>query len=514
MAKFPKWTADLVPTGGGPLIVRQPNAGQAGAALSGLGRSMARYGQYLTQEAKEAAERTQELDRIRQASTATRQASQELRKFADEIRRDPDPGNYERRFEEVSQSVLSGVDAIEDTEVKTRVQTQIDADLDWHYRDMLTHRMEAQQKAFESEYTAAEDQAIRTGDVELAEKPLKDLQAVGLLSEGQASEYLAKTRAKTLVWQTALALGWKEGQEYIADPQTWKDVPLSLEEMQAFKGLIESNLQSQQAIEARNARLQAAKIEQAKSTLFADALAGKLDDPATIDAALRSGTITPPEAKELYKVFRNGPAEVSDPDVYLEALNRVDMAQRDPAKRAEALAYLRRNATKLTPAKYESLSAQAYSTDAPDNPLSAPVVKLLNGLIDDTYTNGGFGEWGTPDAQTQYINAKERFIAFVQANPDADDESLNQKYRQLVEPIARPTWLGRIRDWFLTPGTLTGSLLNPQPIDAETPPVTFQQADETATPESLEEFERVLMSLPNGSKAQKDYYEKWADRWR
>lgn len=513
MAKFPKWSADLVPTGGGPLIVRQPNAGQAGAALSGLGRSMAGLGQYLTKEAKEAAEKIAELDRIRQASTATRQASQELRKFADEIRRDPEPGNYERRFEEVSQSVLAGIDAIEDPEVKTRVQTQIDSDLDFHYRDMLTHRMEKQQQAFEREYAAAEKQAVRTGDVELVEKPLRDLQDVGLLSEQQASQHLATTRAKTLVWQTALALGWKEGQKYIADPETWKDVPLSLEEMSAFKGLIESNLRSQEAIEGREALLQAQKVEQAKSSLFADALAGKLDDPGKIDQALRSNTVSHAEAKQLYDLMKKGPAEVSDPDVYLEALHRVELAKTDPAKRADALGYLRRNVTKLTPANYQSLAAQTYATDRADDPLSAPVVKLLNSLIDETYDQGGYGEWGTPDAQRQYITAKERFIAYARAHPEASDDDLNAEYRRVTEPIAKPNWLQRIREsWF---GDIFGAHAVTERMSGIGPaPVTFEQANEDQAPESLADFERVLMSLPPNSQAQKDYYEKWADRWR
>lgn len=449
MAKFPKWSADLVPTGGGPLIVRQPNAGQAGAALSGLGRSMAGLGQYLTKEAKEAAEKTAELDRIRQASTATRQASQELRKFADEIRRDPEPGNYERRFEEVSQSVLAGIDAIEDPEVKTRVQTQIDSDLDFHYRDMLTHRMEKQQQAFEREYTAAEKQAVRTGDVELVEKPLQDLQAVGLLSQEQAAEYLAKTRAKTLVWQTAIALGWKEGQKYIADPQTWKDVPLGLEEMSAFKGLIESNLRSQEAIEGREALLQAAKTEQAKSGLFADALAGKLDDPMKIDLALRAQVVTPAEAKDLYRLVRDGAPETNDFEALAKINQMIDGIERGQYQTSDVLKEIDRNVTKLTPAKRDSLIERATNvfsfqnramSDARRYAISQ-LVTVNESMLERLYSMGTSTETLKPIEDRRAFEyrlveyVEDQLGSWIQAHPEATPDDVQVHGRRLISQV-------------------------------------------------------------------------------
>lgn len=449
MTKFPKWTADLVPTGGGPLIVRQPNAGQAGQALSGLGRTMAGVGQYLTQQAKEAAERTQELDRIRQASTATRQAAGELRKFADEIRRDPDPGNYERRFEEVSQSVLSGVDAIEDPEVKTRVQTQIDADLDWHYRDMLTHRMEKQQKAFESEYSAAEEQAVRTGDVELVEKPLQDLQDVGLLSEQQASEYLAKTRAKTLVWQTALALGWKEGQEYIADPQTWKDVPLSLEEMSAFKKLIESNLDSQKDVEDRAARLEAAKADEVRRSLFADAHADKLDDPSRIDAALRSGIISPADAKDLHSLVRDGAPETNDFEALAKINQMIDGIERGQFTPTQVLTEIDRNVTKLTPAKRDSLIERATNvfsfqnramSDARRYAISQ-LVTVNESMLERLYSMGTSTETLKPIEDRRAFEyrlveyVEDQLGSWIQAHPEATPDDVQVHGRRLISQV-------------------------------------------------------------------------------
>lgn len=360
MAKFPQWTATVDPTVGGPLIVRQPNAGQTGMAMAQLGQTIAGVGQYLTAEGRQAAERTAELDRIRQASTITRQATSELRKFSDEIRRDPDPANYERRFEEVSSSILAGLDAIEDPEVRTRAQVKIDSELDFHQRDMLTWRMQAQQKAFEQEYLQAEQDAVRTGNVEAVETPLQALVDAGFTTPEQAARAKSVVEAKTIVWQTALAKGWTEGLKYATDPETLAELPLSPEKRQAFKSELESYLRTEQTLAEIDARKQQAQIEQTKNALFADAMSDKLDDPTKIDAALRAGVVSPAEAKQLQELVKKGPPEQSD----LMAISQVREAildyQTGAKTQTEAQEVIRSNVGKLSPDDAKSMTSRLY----------------------------------------------------------------------------------------------------------------------------------------------------------
>ena len=456
MAKFPQWTATVDPTAGGPLIVRQPNAGQTGMAMAQLGQTIAGVGQYLTAEGRQAAERTAELDRIRQASTITRQATSKLRKFSDEIRRDPDPANYERRFEEVSSSILAGLDAIEDPEVCTRAQVKIDSELDFHQRDMLTWRMQAQQKAFEQEYLQAEQDAVRTGNVEAVETPLQALVDAGFTTPEQAARAKSVVEAKTIVWQTALAKGWTEGLKYATDPETLAELPLSPEERKAFKAELESYLASEETLEQLAARKEAERIERDKTQLFADAYSEKLTDPGQIDQALRAGVLSPTEAKQLYELMKKGPPAENDPQASAEAYDLVADVQFGRTQPETALRQLDKMASKLTPAFRDARIKDLTSTGPIDTAMRditqaarRELVTTTQDLMTVMMTSGA-----GPDALAALDNEKnrqERLVNYhddqmrrwLREHPEASEDDLYVESRRILARVRSMDVAGR-----------------------------------------------------------------------
>ncbi len=483
MAKFPQWTATVDPTAGGPLIVRQPNAGQTGMAMAQLGQTIAGVGQYLTAEGRQAAERTAELDRIRQASTITRQATSKLRKFSDEIRRDPDPANYERRFEEVSSSILAGLDAIEDPEVRTRAQVKIDSELDFHQRDMLTWRMQAQQKAFEQEYLQAEQDAVRTGNVEAVETPLQALVDAGFTTPEQAARAKSVVEAKTIVWQTALAKGWTEGLKYATDPETLAELPLSPEERKAFKAELESYLASEETLEQLAARKEAERIERDKTQLFADAYSEKLTDPGQIDQALRAGVLSPTEAKQLYELMKKGPSLENDVETMIAARQMIDGIERGTVTSEQAIDFLRKNVSRLKPETFATLTKEAtdvwsFQARAVGNVRRFAVTQLVSGdddLLDRLRMLGAGKDVLTPLEERR--KQEYRLVEYVETqlrdwmaqNPQATYEEAATRGRQWIDQVQQLDQMQRqnLLDAWKTPS-------EPSPLRADTPPSVRQ----------------------------------------
>lgn len=311
--------------------------------------------------------------------------------------------------------------------------------------------------------------------------------------------------ARTYLQNTASAQGWDAAVALIDDAKWQQAMGLDIADAATIHNVLSTFARIQEGKEQRAAAVEA---EQARNSLFADAMGDKLTDPGQIDQALRAGVLSPTEAKQLYELMKKGPPAQNDPDVFREAVQRVKSAQADPAKTDDVVKWLRGHTTSLRPTTYESFVNQLYQ---PDSPLNQPAVKMLNGLIDESYDQGAFGDWGTLDAQMAYARTKQAFIRYSEANPEASDEELNAEYRRLVEPEAKPRWYARIREVFLRTGTGLANLYG-EPVGVE--PITFEQADASRPPETVAEFERVLMSLPPGSKAQEDYYRRWADRWR
>ncbi len=483
MQRFPQWSATVDPTGGGPLVVRS-NVGRTGLALSQVGRSIAGIGQYLTAEGKAAAERAKAADEISQASTNIREISEQMRSRVSAIRTNADPNRYEPLYNEMREEALARLDGIEDPEVRVRVQTKIDSELDFHYRDILTLRDQRRAERTGEEIEQSAEQAVRAGDVELYEDLMANLVDTGFLTESQAGASLRQVRSQALIWQTAVALGWREAQKYLADPQTWKDVPLSTEEMAKFKTLIESNLRSQEAVEAREAMIEEQRLRQVGDDLLTRAQRGELSDPMEIDQALAEGAIDRAEMKQLYELMRKGPVSENDVETMIAARRMIDGIERGTVTSEQTVAFLRANVSRLKPDTFATLTKEAtdvwsFQARAVGNVRRFAVTQLVSGdddLLDRLRMLGAGKDVLTPLEERR--KQEYRLVEYVETqlrdwmaqNPQATYEEAATRGRQWIDQVQQLDQMQRrnlLDAWRTTEPAQTAPLRPDAPPDVQ-----------------------------------------------
>jgi hypothetical protein len=428
----------------------------------------------------------------------------------------------------VSESILAGIEQIEDPEVRTGVQTKLDQELDYHYRDMLTYKSGKEIEAFEKEYSQAAEQAVRTGDVEVIEWPLQQLVEAGFYSDEQAQAAFDATQAKTQVWQTALAKGWKEGLKYATDPETMVNLPLSQEERQAFKSELERYLQTEKTLEELDQRKELARIEQTKNHLFADAMADQLDDPTQIDAALRSGVVSPAEAKQLQELVKKGPPTENDPDALIEINRMIDGIERGDVQPQQVIAQINKNASRLTPAKRDSLIERATNVFGFQNRAMTDtrryaitqLVTVNESMLERLYAMGTGTDVLKPIEDRRAF--EYRLVEYVQDqvgdwirdHPDATPDDVQVQGRRLIHQVRdiehaeRQTLLDAWEQQGLTPaatpwegpneGVLPLGTVSPQGLESVWDTMTTEEkqtalnalANGTATAEQIREMLR------------------------
>jgi len=318
--------------------------------------------------------------------------------------------------------------------------------------------------------------------------------------------------------------GWPAAAELLSDPEFQQDWGLDLDEASGIKADLASFVHDESA---RQTRLAVEAKEQASDALIADAYEGKLD-VTTLAQRIRDDQIEPAVAKAARAIAVNGPPTMNDPDVYQQALAKVNAAMDDPSERAGALSYLRTKTHKLRPATYEQFSAQLYATTDPADPLARPTVKMLARALDDHYeVFGTFGPVGDRASETAYHQAKEQFWDFAK-NPDATDEQLNDAFAATM-PVAKPSgfwsalWsnLTAIGENSASAASRSGyGDIQPMPAGLPAEPqlqslgdlVLRPLANPNVEPETAEAFEQTYLDIldPNERDV---YYEKWRGKW-
>ena len=125
MAKQPKWDVQVDISPSGPVISRNPQAGAAGEAMAGLGRSVARFGGILSAEARQADEETRELQRNTDASRFFLEASAEKDKALAEISGMADPAAQEQRWKDYLYGVQDLLDHLPDEKTQQYAELQV-----------------------------------------------------------------------------------------------------------------------------------------------------------------------------------------------------------------------------------------------------------------------------------------------------------------------------------------------------------------------------------------------------
>ncbi len=301
--------------------------------------------------------------------------------------------------------------------------------------------------------------------------------------QAQIDDAVARTRlatAATFLQDMAAEEGWDETAQLIADPNWQKALGLDIGESAQNLRTLETFVAAQAG---RAAREQKFGIEQAKTRLFADALADQPVDPAEIDAAIRSGVVSTAEGKQLYELVRKGPAAENDVETMIAARRMIDGIERGTVTSEQTVAFLRANVSRLKPETLATLTKEAtdvwsFQARAVANVRRFAVTQLVSGdddLLDRLRMLGAGKDILTPlEARrkqeyrlVEYVETQLR--DWMAQNPQATYEEAAARGRQWIDQVQQLDQMQRqnLLDAWKRPS-------EPSPLRADTPPAIRQ----------------------------------------
>lgn len=300
--------------------------------------------------------------------------------------------------------------------------------------------------------------------------------------------------------------GWDAADAALQDPEYLKTWGLDLEEAADLKRQVGVFVADQAAADRSNLEIARAA---AADTWYADCEQGKGDLTHGL-RMVRAGNLSHADYAAGKKILLEGPDLQDDLDVYEEASAKLSAVRNRQMTKSEARAWLRGQRGKLKPETYKGFASDLERAGDPDDPLATPNARLFEKLIDDHYeTLGTFGEWGTPEAERMYIDVKQRMRAWLRENPNATDEEASTKYRALVEPIAKPKMLEKIRNVVLR-YALPGVARANRPLRRG----DYRLPTSDREPATAAQFEEAVKAFAPGSEEQKAYYDRWVKKWQ
>lgn len=526
MAKNPRWTPRIDPSGSGPMMAVEQNADAPWRALAGAGRQVFQLGSFLSAEAKEAEEKTKRLQQATQVSQFGLDAVKDYNKLKEDLSTVQDPDVRGPKFEETRAKIRQRLDAIADPDVRSQAETWLNQEESVWDADIRTGTQQLRIKQADSHLAALGEDAVRRRDISQIDGYARHLTEAGFISEQQKTDLVAQyesqvTRelAKDQVTAATMAQASHADQvkflKRLDKPEALND-----QEWADFRDGLFAKLDVDRAAAAQEKYRRAAVVEQNDRKLFADAQAGTLDIPAALKA-MQDGTASTTAVDQAIALAKKPPAErVDDPQVYFEAERWLTKVRQDPSKKGEAIEWLKGNLAAL-PQSWKNYAQGYEKAGDPADPLTDPQYKLLDGLIDDNFfaNKDGtltFGAYRGAEAERSYILAKQQFRRYRVENPEATQEELTAEYERLFSVPERVTIGSRIWDWIKlsAPGYGPGLRLSRAlygPEEAQ-PAATLARPD--AEPLSQREFEDTVKTFAAGSKEQVEYYRKWAGKWQ
>jgi len=155
----------------------------------------------------------------------------------------------------------------------------------------------------------------------------------------------------------AQAEGWEAAVNLIDDPEWQQAMGLDIADSARVHNELSTFARTQEGKERRAAAIEADTL---RNHLFADAMADQLDDPTQIDAALRSGVVSPAEAKQLQELVKKGPPEQSDLTAISEVREAILDYQTGAKTQTEAQEVIRSNTGKLSAEDAKAMTNRLY----------------------------------------------------------------------------------------------------------------------------------------------------------
>jgi hypothetical protein len=319
--------------------------------------------------------------------------------------------------------------------------------------------------------------------------------------------------------------GWPAAAALLADAGFQKQWGLDLDAAAQMKGRLETFVRDQ-GTQAENQRK--AAWESNNDSVIHDAHEGKLNLLTLWDRVQSQGIdhVDRAVAEQAAKVMVN-PAAEDDPGAFVEAERQFSEVRAGNLKPPAAVAWLQANASKFARTTWKQRVEDVMRARDPQEALGKANVVLFDKLIDDHYeVLKTFGDYGTPEAEKKYLDAKMRFRAAVR-DPKLTDEQIAAAYQGIMAPAAQVGWWQRFWQqvssapggrWYPLQNSLPAEPLlgNSLKINEAKPTVgEYQLSRPGGEPRTPEEFRAAVKDLAVTDKeAAQRYYDRWAGKWR
>ncbi|HUU94059.1 MAG TPA: hypothetical protein VM238_22940 [Phycisphaerae bacterium] len=460
MGRLPKWDMEVVPTGGGPLIVRPSgDPGAAGLGQAAMGRSIQELGSAITSQGLQAEQKTKRLQQDTETSQYALEATQGYNKLQAELTTETDPDARQPRWEEFQAAQRGRLGEIADEDVRERAETWLNEQTglwDAHVRTG-TQQLRLKQ-SYEHLESLDSDATVRRDD-SLLVPHLSAMVNAGHMDPRNANDYLrAKRReirgelGKDTIAGAVFRMDHAEALAALKDPKTFAGLDLDAQQVSEFRDRLHAQLDVQRAAAAQEAR----GIEQAREKAGVEALAsayrGELDVDAGL-AAMERGELRPEDFREALTIAAKGPVTENDPAAYAELLALQDGLARGTVEPQAVRNYAMANARKLKPATVEGAirtAAESYSPQV--QAVREAVARAERQFV--TVTDStlqmlvamGTGKDALKPAedarafQYRLVSCLEdELYEYVRANPQATREEIVKRSRQIEVSLRQKT---------------------------------------------------------------------------
>jgi len=460
MARLPKWDMEVVPTGGGPLVVRASGEpGAAGAAAAGLGRTVAHTGATITAEARQAEERTKALQQDTQTSQYALEATQGYNQLSSELAMEQDPDARAPKWKAFQTAQRTRLGEIGDDDVRERAETWLNEQTALWDADVRKGTWRLRLKQSYDHLKALDTDATARRDDSLIVPQLSAMVQAGHMAAGDANDYLqAKRReirgelGKDAIAAKVFQMDHGDAVTALKDPATFKGLALDPQQVSEFRDKLHAQLDVQRAAASQEARAVEQGRERAGVQAIAAAYRGQLDAAATIEA-METGAMRPEDARTALEIATKGPAAENDPKTYAELLRLQDGLARGAVEPAAVRRYAMAHATRLKPATVDAALRAAAETYSPQQQaVNEAVQRARQQFVTVTdSTLELLAAMGRGAAELKPAEDKRAFQyrlvsylsdeldQYVRAHPEATREEITKRGRQIETSLRQQT---------------------------------------------------------------------------
>jgi hypothetical protein len=367
MAKTPRWTPQIDPSGNGPMMSVPRNADAPGRALAGAGRAVFQVGSFLSAEAKQAEEKTREYQREVEASKFRTERTDEFLETFDKISQTADPDERLAMWQQFQERAQTSLGTLKDEQTTAKATLYLNEDLR-HWDSAVTQgviqrRIDA---GTEVEKTLL-DQGRRLRSNVLYNDFLKDQVAAGAKTPEQAtmaqeafSSEILTLQGKDSVAADVTGMEYGPAVQYLNGPEAQNKLGgLDPQERQKFLDQQMGLLTRQQAQASQEARMADQMRTANGQRWLAKANQNQPIDLTAMWKEVDELGLDASVAKEVQAIVQNGPRTENDPATYAKLVEMQDAVQRGAAKGEDLKKFVFENASGLKRATSESALAAA-----------------------------------------------------------------------------------------------------------------------------------------------------------